>query len=172
MFELWSRALIDAWLKALCLYVPAHHYSGVHSSPFLSLCFFNYVGPRCRSRQLFSPSANLLVIAPPLLPPNSLVSINSTFTPHCFTVFINNFFFLWLAPAVFKQSDQCLWPMILSGLDSLLSPWWRMDEALLCFAFNNSRRRALTPGMHRLIVSHLHVAASCCFTSFTSVFDL
>lgn len=43
---------------------------------------------------------------------------------------------LWLAPAVFKQSDRPLWPMILSGPDSLLSPWWRMAEAFLCLVLN------------------------------------
>jgi len=43
---------------------------------------------------------------------------------------------LWLAPAVFTQSDRPLWPMILSSPDSLLSPWWRMAEAEPCLALN------------------------------------
>lgn len=40
---------------------------------------------------------------------------------------------LWVAPEVLRP----LWPVILSGRpDSLLSPWWRMAEALPCLALN------------------------------------
>lgn len=80
----------------------------------------------------------------PIIFISSCVAFFLSFLPFCFLFFFGTHTYtvasschrLWLAPAVFMQSRRPLWPMILSGLDSLLSPWWRMAEALPCLALN------------------------------------
>lgn len=115
----------------------------------------NIITRACTSLDFLSPSAlslslsEISVVSPPLLSSSSL-TVNSLQLVSSFIFFstpnASNYaalrfispspLLLWLAPVVFKQSDRPLWPMILSGPDSLLSPWWRMAEALPCLVLN------------------------------------
>lgn len=147
------RVLIDAWLWVPSFVFPHLNiitaacislYFPTPSSLFLILFLKN---PLCSATltcfapllSSFLPLVNFVLLVSPFLyfyfSPFSSIELHASIYPSLHIISPSPLL-VWLAAVVFKQSDRPLWPMILSGPDSLLSPWWGMAEALLCLALN------------------------------------